>query len=957
MKILRIFSYLLLVNFALLNFTAWAGTTGKIAGTVIDAETGEGLPGVNILIEGTTLGASTDLDGYFVILNISPGVYTLKALMIGYSITRITEVKVSIDFTTKLDFRLQTTLLETEEVVIIAERPIIQKDLTSTLSIINSKEIEVMPVEELADILQLQAGIVVGVDGAIHIRGGRASEVAYMIDGISVTDPFSGIIAVEVENPGIQELQVVSGTFNAEYGQAMSGIIDIATKEGGAKLTGQLSAYIGDYLSGHDETFLHIDHLEPLALANVQGSLSGPVPGLNNKFSFFITGRFYDSKGWLYGQRRFNPSDSSSFENWFEDRDDIGADGIPDTKDRGERDGSPTPGEPNVYLEETGDGVYTPMNPYQKISTQLKITYKVSSNIRLNYSLLWNKVNSREYNHLFKLNPDGNYQSFKQGYTHILIWNHTLSSKTFYTAKLANVFFDYKSYVYEDPYDSRYVDPKRLTDASQNAFKTGGTQMWHYYRNTNTLQGKVDLTSQVNKTNQVKIGMDLRIHKLNLHEFQIIRQGRETDPFVPKIPQLSSPANNQYQHDPVEASLYIQDKIEFNDMIVNAGLRYDYFDANGRVPLDFRDPDNAKYFYVRTAADDIIKVKENDYNKTQGEIIDVVDIRGNQWTYKYKDAEPVHQISPRIGIAYPITARGVIHFSYGHFFQIPTFEQLYHNPEFEVWPGGLGVRIGFSDYEANKMGNAELKPQQTISYEIGLQQQLTDDIGIDMTGFYKDIRNLLGIEIINTYAQDVYARYINRDYGNVRGFTLSFNKRRSNYISASVNYTYQVAEGNSSNPDAAYYDARNNKESEVQVVPLDWDQSQTLNFTVTLSEPDIWGVSIIGRLGSGLPYTPKVSNVGATFENSQRKPTQYNFDLRAHTEFKLFGLKYSIFLKIYNLFDHKNEIQVYSDTGRSGYTIESHGSVRGVNTLAEYLNRPDYYSEPRRVILGFSVGF
>jgi outer membrane receptor for ferrienterochelin and colicin len=354
---------------------------------------------------------------------------------------------------------------------------------------------------------------------------------------------------------------------------------------------------------------------------------------------------------------------------------------------------------------------------------------------------------------------------------------------------------------------------------------------------------------------------------------------------------------------------------------------------------------------------DIIRVKEAAYDLTQGEIINTVDVRGNQWTYKYKNAEPVHKISPRIGIAYPITDRGAIHFSYGHFYQIPTFEQLYHNPEFEVWPGGLGVRIGSSDYEANKMGNAELKPQQTVIYEIGLQQQLSDDIGIDITGFYKDIKNLLGTEIINTYTQDKYARYINRDYGNVRGFTLALKKRRSNYVSATMDYTYQVAEGNASDPDAAYHDARSNKESEIQVVSLDWDQTHTLNMQVTVSQPGSWGVSLIGRLGSGLPYNPKVVDVGTTFENSERKPPQYTFDLRAHKDFRLRGLEYSIFLKVYNLFDRKNEIIVYPDTGRAGYTIVPRGSVRGVNTLEEYLNRPNFYSEPRRVISGVSLEF
>ena len=138
------------------------------------------------------------------------------------------------------------------------------------------------------------------------------------------------------------------------------------------------------------------------------------------------------------------------------------------------------------------------------------------------------------------------------------------------------------------------------------------------------------------------------------------------------------------------------------------------------------------------------------------------DGRYQDWVDNYQDAEPVHDFSPRIGISYPITDRGVIHFSYGHFSQIPTFEQLYDNSEFEVWPGLRST-----------MGNGNLRPQRTVIYEIGLQQQLSENIGVDVTGFYKDMRHLLGMEILTTYTQDRYARFINRDYGNVRGITLA----------------------------------------------------------------------------------------------------------------------------------------------------------------------------------------
>ncbi|TFB10874.1 TonB-dependent receptor [Candidatus Marinimicrobia bacterium MT.SAG.3] len=929
-----------------------AGTTGKISGSIRDISNGEPLIGANIIIEGTYWGAAADEKGRFVILNIPPGIYTVRGAMIGYTAVLYSDVRVSADFTTKLDFQLQQTGLELREVTVLAKSPIVRKDLTSSLSIVSAEQLKEIPVEEFSDVLALQAGIVIGTDGAIHIRGGRSSEVAYLVDGLSVTDPFSGNISIEVENNSIQELQVISGPFNAEYGQAMSGVIDVVIKEGGDRLRGNLSFYKGEYVSSDDGTFLNIDEIDGTDISNIQLTVDGPLKLFGDKFSFFLTGRFSNNQGWLYGQRRFLPSDSSNFGNWNVRVDDIGADGIPNSGDFGEGDGSATPGEPNVYVEESGDGVFVPMNPSKKLSSGGKLTYRISQTVRISYGFFVDMVDFREYSHLFKLNPDGDFKQFNRGHSQSLIFNHTLSSKTFYTVKFASTFFDYKKYVFKDPLDSRYVNPKRLINNANNAFRTGGTEMWQTRRNTESIQGKIDLTSQVNNAHLLRSGIEFRRHTLFYHEFEIIAKRNDANieirPFEPAIPLTESIINNRYKHNPLEAAAYIQDKMEFENLIVNIGLRYDYFNASAKAPIDLRDPDNARYYKVFSARDSLtLLVRENEYESELGEITDTVNVRGNKWVNNYRNAGVVQSLSPRIGISYPITDRGVIHFSYGHFSQIPTFEHLYVNSEFEVFSGSL----------SSTMGNAELKPQRTVIYEVGLQQQVSDYIGIDITGFYKDMEHLLGMEIITTYTQDFYARFINRDYGNVGGITLALEKRRSNYLSGSVDYTFQLAEGNASDPMQVFNDAKSNKESEIQVIMLDWDQTHTLNFNITLSQPGSWGMSLVGRLGSGFPYTPRLQNATSSFVNSERKPTQYTFDLKIHKELELIGAKYSFFIKLFNILDRKNEILVYSDTGRAGYTIRPRTSVKSVNTLDDFRNRPDFYSEPRRVILGASIGF
>jgi len=310
MKRLIAFTLFLVIPFSCL----FAGTTGKISGRVVDKDSGEPLPGVNLQLEGTTIGAASDLEGYYTILNVPPGKYTLKISMMGYKTIITTDVNIRIDLTTTMNFQLQPTVIEAgEEVVVVAERPLIQKDITSSQAIVSAEEMQQLPVESFQQVLTLQAGVIQDAGGGIHIRGGRSSEINYMVDGIAVTDPFNASMSVTVENNAIQELQVVSGTFNAEYGQAMSGIVNIVTKEGTKNYAGEISYYMGDYVSNHKETYFHIDDTNINSISDLQANLSGPIPFTKNKLTFYLSGRRYYNDGFLYGVRRYNPSDSSNF--------------------------------------------------------------------------------------------------------------------------------------------------------------------------------------------------------------------------------------------------------------------------------------------------------------------------------------------------------------------------------------------------------------------------------------------------------------------------------------------------------------------------------------------------------------------------------------------------------------------------------------------------------------------
>ena len=221
-----------------LVFPLSAGETGKIAGRVQDAQTGEALVGISVVVEGSTMGASTDLDGRFTIVSVPPGTYAVVASGVGFQRRRVTNVKVSVDFTTRLEIQLGTEEITLEGVEVEAEAPMVRRDLTSSQAVVDASTIAALPVENVTQVLALQAGIIQGAGGEIHIRGGRSTEISYTVNGVSIVNPFDNSRSVQIATNAIQELSVVSGTFNAEYGNALSGVVNTVTKEGGRSIAG-----------------------------------------------------------------------------------------------------------------------------------------------------------------------------------------------------------------------------------------------------------------------------------------------------------------------------------------------------------------------------------------------------------------------------------------------------------------------------------------------------------------------------------------------------------------------------------------------------------------------------------------------------------------------------------------------------------------------------------------------
>jgi len=962
------------ILFVLLSipFLLFSGTTGKISGNVIDQSTGESLIGCNIWIEGSDLGTASDWEGNYYILNVPPGTYTLRASMIGYSAVRMTNIEVSIDLTSTADFSLPTEAIKGEEVVVVAERALITKDLTASTAVVNSSTIEALPVTEISDVLELQAGF---VDG--HLRGGRSGEVAYWIDGVPVTDVYDGGTVVDINKNAVEEMQVISGAFNAEYGQAMSGIVNIVTKDGSNDLHGGFTFYGGDYLSNKDDIFLNINSFNPITTKNIEGHLEGSI--LKNKLFFYANGRWIDFKGAYEGQQLYKPN--SVVLTYFND------DGEPDTYILGSdpefdelvnefflsQSGADMTNQTLIdsmynvlrtnHQDAEGDGKFVSMDWNRKLYGQLKLIWKISTFAKLKYTLISDNVDYQDYTadessaRNYKYNPDGILTRHRSGLTQLLQFNQSFGAKTFYSIGLTRFDkkYDHRTYTEED--ENLYVHSMLgLQDAY--SFKTGGTENAVFERSTVTSTIKGDLTSQITKRHLVKLGLEYRMHNLKYFNANLQPPLEKTaidliydNPYLenPEILSGSTIHTSRYNIKPFEFSAYIQDKIEFDELIVNAGFRFDYFDPSGQILADPSDPSIFNPIRPENRYHDLNKNGIQDGNEPEVTIAE----REEYW---FKSTSPKWKISPRLGVSFPITERGVVHFSYGHFFQIPRFELLYENPDFDLDQGTGNVGV---------VGNADLRPEKTVSGELGIQQQLTSNIALDVTGYFRDIRDLAGTradQISLFGGSATYSKLVNSDFAYIRGLVLALNMRESSGWSGSVDYTFQISKGSASDPRQAQESLAGGALPEIQLVPLNWDQSNTLNASVSYNARN-WGGSAIAQYGSGLPYTPlSLQDISALVRNSARKPATWNVDLRSYYRMLLGRHSMTFFLRVENLFDHLNQHTVYDDSGVADktnqiQTAKDQNTIEFVNSIDEWFTNETFYSRPRRIEFGVTYEF
>ncbi|MBN2009630.1 TonB-dependent receptor [candidate division KSB1 bacterium] len=993
----------IVIAHTLCSHIGFAGITGKIAGRLIDAQTEQPLPGGNIMITGLVRnnediqfsseqyrGAATDANGEYYIINLPPGFYIVEASFMGYEKQIEKNVKVSVDYTTRLNFSLHTQTIDLgESVVVTAQKEMIRKDLTSSAVSVSADELESLPVREVNDVLELQAGVIRDAGGQLHIRGGRSNEITYMIDGVQVIDPLRRSSGLTVDNQAIQELQAITGTFNAEYGQALSGVINIITKQGSDKFRFNFSGYLGDYFSYDNDTYYvmnnpdwaefsahlltnqfsesdaerllskyditssevesrkpylektgYLDSFNPLKNTDFQVNLSGPVPFTKKAVTYFVSGRYFYDPGYSYGKRYFMP--------W----------------------GFSTPAMDSIHTFEQADNELVPLAWRESFSTQSKLYFRPKPSLNFSYGFYFNKRFDKDGELTYKYVPDATITHDNASQTHIWALNHTLSPNTFYELKFSYFQKDYKGRLYDDPFDYRYM-PTQQADFEQYVYDRRhneniqvhtnsrdytyfGNDVDRSVNNVKHVSFKFDMTSQVTKRHLLKWGFDGKHHDLK-NEWYRLQFNQST--YRPYIPDPDSSAFYQYYHyNPKEYAGYIQDKIEFKELIINLGIRFDYFDSDGNVLSDPSDPE------IYAPARPEHQYKNYDPTKPEDEWGDEYTIAEKE-QFWYKKASAKYQISPRFGVSFPITDEGVIHFSYGHFFQNPELRYLYENPKYWVDITRAGV--------TPLIGNADIEAERTVMYEIGIQQGLWGNVFLHATGFYRDIRDWVGISPpIDTDWGTTYHKYINNDNATVKGVTLTGRVLLSN-LSVNIDYTYMIAMGTYSNPTEAYNAVRDDKEPRIQLINLNWDQRHSVNTTLNYQYKG-WNGSLIATLASGFPYTPQfASGEGATGaalgelkENSEVRPNTYNLDLRISKPVRLFGIRTTFMLNVFNLLDTRNARQVYADTGRPDFTIDGRNFIdrqRGldieISDVGEYYNRPTYYYPPRLIQVGLGVGF
>jgi outer membrane receptor protein involved in Fe transport len=931
----KYFSKLALLLSLCLFQPAFSQTRGTIQGTIHDKETGEALPMVNVVVQGTYYGAASDPSGNFIIRNINPGIYTLMVSMIGYTQVQPTGVKVHAGQITVLSFKLSPTILALgQEVMVVGAKPLFDLEETSSRKMLSSSEIKNAVVEKLEDVVATQVGVV-QMDQGIHIRGGRTYENALLLDGLSVQDPLSGTgFGLNVSTDAIEEMEVITGGFNAEYGQAMSGVVNIRTREGSRNFHGRLSLkrdYLGNFnadipLVGTFSQQSRFSFLTDVVEANLQGPLRGDKVTFFCNFYMFLSNDYtrYAAKqlssSIFYG-KKFAPRQMNDWSGLMK--------------------------------------ITWRPNPAYKLAISANQSASINQNTRSLQTNLEYVEPGPGYPYEFQQNLD-NFNTF----THLnnqlgVTWTHTLNTRTFYELRLSRYMAQLRSDLngkhwsdYEEPFDIVTYPIEYFLPPDSNAifvfpgdgfYDYGNSFTWHdHFVMDYTLKG--DLTYHHNQRHKLKAGMEM-----TYREMQLI------DIYAPWYGDLGL-NNDIYQVFPNFGAAYLQDNIMFKGLIANLGIRFDYW-FPGK--------------YVEDAIDNpaVITISDETRRRFKSESYNFL---GRSWKGR---------ISPRIGISHPISDNQMLFFSYGHFSKLPRPQFVYAK---------LGALSSKSTFQ--KFGNPNLNPETTVAYELGIKHKFTENDVLTVSAYYKDIFDYVTTVSFRgqgRLAGRSFITYLNLDYSRARGLELEYKKRAGQYFSGSISGAYSIATGKSSNSDDALLVARGDlEEKPITENFLIWDRPWQVNSNLTLYIPEgkalrIWKVRIPEKwrlnlhffAEAGKRYTPYYS-IG-TLANG-RPEYQVDIDkpysqvaenwkwvnVNFQKDFDLKKIKCTFFVEVMNLFNWKSSNLINPITGRAykfgdptpnSWNDPLYPDRQG--PVEPFPFNPARYRTPRNTRFGFAITF
>ncbi len=976
---------------------------GKISGTITDERSGDPLPGVNIIVEGTKLGGISDIDGNYFILNIPPGNYSVTATLLGYARSTQTGVDIFIDRTTNLDFLLKESTVEFTEVVVVAQKPKIVRDQTSTAQTIDATQIRTAPVEGTRGALDLSASFQKTATGNYSVRGSGSYEVNFQINGVDQvnvstsspgsfgSDKANNSWKYDVNPIAVQQMQLISGGFAAEYGNAQAGVVKVVTKDGTPKFSGEVRLEYRPPGQYHFNKYLY-------DRSNYEWQKWGTFDKWWERRDALATELGLDSQNrykYLFDRRNNSSADSAAYYSivrrelewahgvWLKNHTpaDDNPFGVYDYRQYAYNRilfgfGGPLGADPELlkfYLSgeyrKNPTRLPTPEKNQVFHNYILSVTYLPAANHKIKLmgmyqryrGGIWSGSDDIRWSGI-AFSPPGTSTKYyvtvdpvrtEQTTTQSINWVYTVNPQSFLEATVSH---QYEKY--ELPYEFLYGYEQSADRLDSLYDRDGGVvlrdgQWWEkdYFRapfnfSTNYFQDNrtdhtnisVDYTNQLLPTNLFKAGA-------RFYYWDMTNTGVNSN-FLANAYVSRTGFAEHYRAYPFTASLYIQDKMEYSGMVANLGVRLETYNFQVQTPVDLFNP----YYQGESGSG----------------------IRGNPLT---KTSELQYTVLPRLGLSFPVGENTAFRIQYGHFSSMPIFSQALSQRTENGWTG---------------RGNPNLRPKKTINYEFGVQQVIRETHRLDVALYYNDRVSQVGLQTVAAYSGSInrpagktndltdlyyYTTYANNAYGATTGLEVTFEKIGISRWGYRLSYNLsQSTEGNYG--DQTIYPANTNLVSRDYIGDyLSYsDRTHNLRALISYSLSNEEGAEILGlypfenmnvgltySLQSGAPLTYVTSFDLKDVVNNRRYPLETLFDFSAQKSISLEGFSFLLGLRVMNLFNNKllTPMDIRNDVAdwiERGITMEDPGldPNRISYRVAPYRA---FRNIPRQIFLTIGLGF